>query len=181
MALQWASAALKAFLSELLGSLHFLTGHLISRLLSHRYWYHEVAEALLDAGAAVNAEEMWNHTVPLTEALWRNNGGAHTRTEKALLRTVELLLERGADANRKGERDGQTPLHLALAAGRFPSETSRRIVEVLLEHGADSTARNDRGEPPLRHICRAGQGLFRACFDVDCPSLRFCADVLLRE
>jgi ankyrin repeat protein len=53
-----------------------------------------------------------------------------------------MLIEHGADA-RAQNRDGETPLHLALYWGQVD------VARLLIEHGADRTAQNYDGETPL--------------------------------
>ena len=54
-----------------------------------------------------------------------------------------MLIERGADLKTQN-RDGQTPLHLALYRGRVD------IAHMLTERGTDLTAQNNDGETSLR-------------------------------
>jgi len=58
------------------------------------------------------------------------------------LLVAELLLQRGADINAKGER-GKTPLHAAAEGG------SVEIMNWLLQHGANVEASDQRGQTPL--------------------------------
>jgi uncharacterized protein len=58
------------------------------------------------------------------------------------LRTVEVLLARGAPVDARAEGGG-TPLHSAAFNGNVP------IVEALLAHGADPDAAKDDGKTPL--------------------------------
>ena len=64
-------------------------------------------------------------------------------------RIAELLLERGADPNRRtaknqfGQTNGWTPLFYAVSAKRSD------LVAVLLRHGARVKIRDTRGKSPL--------------------------------
>ncbi len=83
----------------------------------------EVAEALLDAGASIDAVDVMGLT-PL-----------HTAKRSEI---VDLLVARGADVNHPGEV-GATPLHMAV----FPD-----VAAALLRHGADINAMSrTRGTP----------------------------------
>jgi ankyrin repeat protein len=55
---------------------------------------------------------------------------------------VRLLLNRGADPNRRNGR-GESPLHCAAMSG------DNEVVELLLDHGADIKARDGEGWTPL--------------------------------
>jgi ankyrin repeat protein len=54
--------------------------------------------------------------------------------------TLQALLDSGADPNLGTTKEGNTPLHVAAAAGNADS------VKVLLAHGADAAAKNADGE-----------------------------------
>ena len=60
---------------------------------------------------------------------------------------VQLLLERGADANAR-DNDHITPLHLASEDGR------PKIARALLDHGANVNTENNRGETSLRRLSK---------------------------
>jgi ankyrin repeat protein len=68
------------------------------------------------------------------------------------LRSVEVLLDKGADVNAK-DGVGCTPLHLAAGLRK------RDTVEVLLAHGADVNASDGRGLTALAtvELLRAGE------------------------
>lgn len=57
-------------------------------------------------------------------------------------KTVERLLDMGADPNTKGP-NGCTPLHNSALRG------NEHITQMLIDRGADVNARNDSGEPPI--------------------------------
>ena len=92
-----------------------------------------VARALIEAGADVNAKEDDGWT-PL-----------HHCAQKGHLEVVRVLIEKGADVNAK-EDDGRTPLHLSASKGH------PEVARALIEKGADVNAKNDDGETPL-HTC----------------------------
>ncbi|KAI8724317.1 hypothetical protein NCS52_00000500 [Fusarium sp. LHS14.1] len=81
--------------------------------------YRERVLALLDSGADIDAEDQIGDSTALTHAAWGGREGL-----------VELLLENGADPNRR-MRHGRTALHIAAEDG-YPS-----IVKMLVENGAD--------------------------------------------
>jgi ankyrin repeat protein len=90
----------------------------------------DAAEALLDAGAAINA-----HNAGIGSVVYL---AAAARHEALLTR----LLERGADANLTPEW-GLTPLMVAAQQGNLP------VVSALLTHGADPARRNPAGRSAL--------------------------------
>jgi ankyrin repeat protein len=129
----------------------------------------EAARMLLDAGADPNAKLDVDSSTPLAMALSVDRG----QTEEQAAPLVELLLSRGADANRRDERygftpifgkgevlgplllkhgakldvrmrGGDTPLHYAAVLGDRDS-----AVRFLLAQKVDVNARNDAGETPL--------------------------------
>lgn len=74
-----------------------------------------------------------DHSSPLSWAVM-------TRTPN--LKLVKLLIDRGADVNRKGFEEG-TPLHYAAKYG------NAELAKLLLEAKADPTAKDWRGKTPL--------------------------------
>jgi ankyrin repeat protein len=77
--------------------------------------------------------------------LWVYGGGAP--------RVADLLLSRHNDVNAK-DRQGETPLHLAVRYGQKPA------VEWLLKHGADAKAKNLRGQTPVE-LLKVRRGVIR--------------------
>lgn len=86
---------------------------------------HAAIESELDAGAGANAAD--RHGTALGRAVARGD-----------LRTVELLLARGADVNKTSDQ-GNAPLMLAAARGDLD------MVRRLLDAGADPGKRNKWG------------------------------------
>lgn len=86
----------------------------------------ETAEALVEAGAAVQARDQWG------------NSPLHVAAERGNAPLVEFLLARGADANAMNGK-GRTALHWA---------ADRQVVEVLLRNGADPVRRDKGGMTP---------------------------------
>jgi uncharacterized protein len=117
----------------------------------------ETVDALIRAGANVNAQSRYGYT-PLWEAAQRGDAvivgkllqaGADVRSanpqgETALLagarsgdvETVKLLLEHGSNANQKENWRGETALMLAAAEGHT------EVVRLLMAHGANPNARS---------------------------------------
>ena len=93
-----------------------------------------VAEALIAAGAAVEAGTRIGHHTPLHLAARGGHGAVARR-----------LLEAGADPNTATTGSGVTALHLAAGA-----TDGREAVAALLDHGADPNAREaSAGQTPL--------------------------------
>ena len=93
----------------------------------------EIVEALVNAGAAVNAVTRIGHYTPLHVA----STGGHAAV-------IERLVEAGSDVSAAASTTGVTPLHLAAAAG------SAAAVAALLDRGADADARERAwGQTPL--------------------------------
>jgi ankyrin repeat protein len=96
---------------------------------------------LLDSGADVNlpgpSGDNWDAT-PLQHAILERQPAV-----------VRVLLDRGADPNRRGQ-GSQAPL--LLAAG----DTDPTMLTLLLAHGADATVENENGVTPLMHAVAAG-------------------------
>ena len=102
----------------------------------------DVARALIDAGAAVDAGTRIGRYAPLHLAARGGHGPV-----------VALLLEAGADANAATTNSGVTALHLAAA-----SVDGRPAVAALLDHGADPNAREgSAGQTPLMFAAAANR------------------------
>lgn len=100
----------------------------------------ELANALLDAGADVNARS--------SNAM--KNTPLHAAAAGGQLSLVERLLKRGADPNASQE-GGWTALHSAAQAG------NREMVEVLLANGAYVNSRAANNQSPLDLALSKGQ------------------------
>ena len=96
----------------------------------------EIALALLDHGADVNAQNDAGYT-PLHRVSLSEPVKVH--------RLAQLMLERGADVNARG-KDKATPLHFASYMSKFPT------ARVLLDHGANIHAKNVQGQTPLHMV-----------------------------
>ncbi|HWN93778.1 MAG TPA: ankyrin repeat domain-containing protein [Methylomirabilota bacterium] len=79
-----------------------------------------IMKLLVDAGADVN--EMSGLGTPLAQAAWADRTAA-----------ARLLIERGANVNLAGPRDGYAPLHWAASS----EEKDAALVKLLLAHKAD--------------------------------------------
>ena len=97
-----------------------------------------IVEALLDRGADPNAKTSFGDTTLLVEAV--RNG--HMAITKA-------LLAKGADIHAR-DRNGKSPLLLAVEAGRVP------LVGALLDKGVDPNMKDSSGDTAL--ILAAGKG-----------------------
>ncbi|RMJ19240.1 hypothetical protein CDV36_001057 [Fusarium kuroshium] len=93
--------------------------------------YRQRVLALLDDGADIDAQDQIGDCTALTHAAWLGRDDF-----------VELLLENGADPNRR-EQHGRTALHIAVKHG-YSS-----IVTMLVDHGADIDARVHSWTPLL--------------------------------
>ena len=84
-----------------------------------------------------------------------DTGALHFAAGGARLSLVRLLLDAGADVNRRDPATGRTPLHAAIAAG--PGGDAPEIVRVLLKNGADVNATTHDGASALdmSHVAAA--------------------------
>ena len=96
-----------------------------------------VIQALLDAGADLEARDTWSLT-PLHLA-------ADNKINPAVIQAlvIQALLDAGANIEARDE-DGNTPLHKAARRSRNPA-----VIQALLNAGADASAQNDWGEFPV--------------------------------
>ena len=95
----------------------------------------KVVKLLLASMADVNATDNQGYT-PLHGAV--SHGMDDTRRA-----VVEVLLESGANVNAKASRDGETPIHKAIARRDIA------IVKLLIEYGADVNAISNSGVTSL--------------------------------
>jgi ankyrin repeat protein len=102
----------------------------------------EVARALLDHGAYVNAKDNRGRT-PLHRVF-----GAGGYSDDVRFGIAQLLVERGADVN-TSDKCEETPLHLA------PYSPKLNLVRMLVDHGANVNAKNSHGQTPLHRVLKA--------------------------
>jgi ankyrin repeat protein len=108
-------------------------------LLVASWWgYADVAGALLDAGADVNARDPDTGLTPLHAAC---TGFVPPEAQPRMEAVRQLLIERGADVRARDAR-GRTPLFGAVAQ-------DSRTAAFLLSHGADIAARDAVGAQPI--------------------------------
>jgi ankyrin len=74
-------------------------------------------------------------------------GALHAAAGGARLELVRLLLEAGADVNRRDPQTGRTPLHAAVGSG--PDGARMEIITLLLDAGADVNATTNDGASGL--------------------------------
>jgi ankyrin repeat protein len=95
----------------------------------------EIVAVLLDHGAPVNSHVTnrrgyggnWYHSATPLHLALRSSQHGNPIDEKAILKTMTLLIEKGADVDARDDQ-GATPLHYA---------TTRDEIQLLLSHGAD--------------------------------------------
>ncbi|MFQ5961722.1 MAG: PrsW family glutamic-type intramembrane protease [Candidatus Methylomirabilales bacterium] len=119
------------------------------------YRHRDVVEALLAAGAEVDAQTPSGETaLKLASSLGRpdiadkiaarlKDRGPHVNVEAPDVAMVQLLLKYGASVNFKDRRKKMTPLHTAASHGRSD------LVQLLIRQGADVNATDGLGQTPL--------------------------------
>jgi len=95
-----------------------------------------VARLLIACGADINARDI-KYLTPL-----------HHASYHGMLAIAQVLLEHGGNPN-AGDRNGETPLHLALQGKDDSEENGIGITRLLLEHGADVDAQDQNLVTPL--------------------------------
>ena len=104
----------------------------------------DVAEALLEHAAQINAKDTWGHTALHLVTLGIVKGPQDlSEHPRKVIRLAKQLLESGADVNAKNE-DYETPLHIASRLRLHD------IARLLLKHGADVNMMNSEGRTPLQ-------------------------------
>ncbi|NJL57494.1 hypothetical protein HC928_21960 [bacterium] len=100
-----------------------------------------VAIMLLNAGADPNYQVKQKG-----DALEQTRGGSalHLATQHLDTKLIQLLLEKGADVNRKSSQYGTTPLHEAILSA------NSEAVDLLIAAGADVNVKDSSGERPLK-------------------------------
>ena len=76
------------------------------------------------------------------------------------LDVMQLLLDHGADANRRNDT-GSTPLHYSShweKEGYGPTKGTAEGAHLLLKHGADIDAKDNEGRTPLQLALTHGHG-----------------------
>ena len=157
--------------------------------------HEEVVEALLKAGAQVEAKDKDGGT-PLHWAAEKGHEKAvgvllkagadieakdkygytplHLAAEKGHEKMVEVLLKAGADIEAKGRYHGETPLHWAAEKGH------EKVVGVLLKAGADIEAKTKDGKNCLPCAAKGGhekvvEALLKAGADIEAKTPLPCA------
>lgn len=114
----------------------------------------EIAQLLVAMGARVDAAYNRRHSQPLHYAA-DGHRDSPCWNPRLQLRTIELLLEAGADLHAR-DKNGATPLHRAVRT------RCAEAVKALLAAGADATLRNEPGSTPfhlaVQNTGRGGSG-----------------------
>ena len=103
------------------------------------YGIYRMTERLLDHGQDLNAKG-GDFGAPLNASCL----GGHTEVAR-------LLLDRGAEINRKSHHLGMTALHLASQSGNVS------LVRLLLDRGASVDIKDENGESPFVYACKSGE------------------------
>lgn len=122
------------------------------------YEFHEVVGVLLVHNADIHAKNV-NGEVPLHLAACSLRDYAENDIDEVspdqrvdLLRTMQLLLDHGADVNARAN-DGSTPLHHSsfrgIGRGSYGDMGILEGTRLLLEHGANIDAEDNEGRTPL--------------------------------
>jgi ankyrin repeat protein len=83
----------------------------------------------------------------ITRGADADRGALHAAARSARLELVQLLLDAGADVERRDPETDRTPLHSAVAAG--PDGDAPEVVRLLLKAGADVNATTNDGASAL--------------------------------
>lgn len=97
----------------------------------------EKIKDLIAKGADVNVKDINGYTA-LMGAVWRSNP-----------KFAEILIKAGANVHER-DKDGNTPLLLAMATRKSAPLTKERIAKMLIDAGADINAQNYSGNTPLK-------------------------------
>ncbi len=133
---------------------------------------HEIAVALLNAGADVNARDLHGNmlqaagTVEMVDFLVENGADVNAMgyesgnavilaSYKAQTEKLERLIAHGADVNQPAVNDGRTALHVAAGWG-YKGTSSLTVIRVLLKNGADINARDKAQQTPLHWAVQEG-------------------------
>jgi ankyrin repeat protein len=131
--------------------------------VSHNH--REIAVALLNAGADVNARDPHGNmlqaadNVEMVDLLIENGADVNAMgyesgnavilaSYKAQAEKLERLIAHGADVNQPAGNDGRTALHVAAGWG-YKGDNSLAVIRVLLKNGADINARDKNDQTPL--------------------------------
>jgi ankyrin repeat protein len=153
----------------------------------------ELAAALVEAGADVNARDPHGNMLQAADALelvdWLIERGADVNgtgyesgnavilaSFKAQVDKLQCLIAHEANVNQPAGDDGRTALHVAAGWG-YKGNGSLAVIRLLLENGADLNARDKRRQTPLHWAVQEGSrdavelllrgGADRSCVDTD--------------